>query len=85
MTRYCCITITLPESVIQVIFKNETDKINVIINAFNLKGYEFNKVGIAHTFSKEQLIIQSDLIKNAKSKMTNKVKLKVKFINNSLK
>ena len=64
---------------------NETDKINVIINAFKLKGYEFNKVGITHEFSKEQLIIQSDHIKNAKSKMTNKVKLKVKFINNSLK
>ena len=29
---------------------------------------ELNKVCIAHTFSKEQLIIQSDLIKNAKLK-----------------
>ena len=64
---------------------NETDQINVIINAFKLKGYEFNKVGITHAFSKEQLIIQSDLIKNAKSKITNKVKLKVKFINKSFK
>ena len=34
---------------------------------------------------KEKLIIQSDLIQNAKSKTTDKVKLKVKFINNSFK
>ena len=55
---------------IKVIFKNETDKINIIKHAFKLKDSEFNKVGITHEFSIAQLIIQSDLIKKAKSNST---------------
>ena len=59
---------------IKVIFKNETDKINIIKHAFKLKESEFNKVGITHDFSIDQLIIQSDLIKKAKSNSTDDVK-----------
>ena len=69
----------------KVIFKNETDKINIIKHAFKLKDSEFNKVGITHEFSKDQLIIQSDLIKKAKNNSTDDVKYKVIFINNSFK
>ena len=58
---------------IKVIFKNETDKINIIKHAFKLKDSEFNKVGITHEFSIYQLIIQSDLIKKAKSNSTDDV------------
>ena len=43
------------------------------------------KVGITHEFSIDQLNIQSDLIKKAKSKSTDDVKYKVIFINNSFK
>ena len=70
---------------IKVIFKNETDKINIIKHAFKLKDSEFNKVGITHEFSIDQLIIQSDLIKKAKSNSTDDVKYKVIFLNNSFK
>ena len=59
---------------IKVIFKNETDKINIIKHAFKLKDSEFNKVGITHEFSKDKLIIQSDLIQNAKSNSTDDIK-----------
>ena len=59
---------------IKVIFKNETDKINIIKHAFKLKDSEFYKVGITHEFSIDQLIIQSDLIKKAKSNSTDDVK-----------
>ena len=55
---------------IKVIFKNEIDKINIIKHAFKLKDAEYNKVGITHEFSIDQLNIQSDLIKKAKSKST---------------
>ena len=55
---------------IKVIFKNEIDKINIIKHAFKLKDSEYNKVGITHEFSIDQLNIQSDLIKKAKSKST---------------
>ena len=70
---------------IKVIFKNETDKINIIKHAFKLKDSEFNKVGITHEFSIDQLIIQSDLIKKAKRNSTDDVKYKVIFLNNSFK
>ena len=50
-----------------------------------LKDSEFNKVGITHEFSIDQLIIQSDLIKKAKSNSTDDVKYKVIFLNNSFK
>ena len=70
---------------IKVIFKNETDKINIIKHAFKLKDSEFNKVGITHEFSIDQLIIQSDLIKKVKSNSTDDVKYKVIFLNNSFK
>ena len=66
-------------------FKNEIDKINIIKHAFKLKDSEYNKVGITHEFSIDQLNIQSDLIKKAKSKSTDDVKYKVIFINNSFK
>ena len=59
---------------IKVIFKNEIDKINIIKHAFKLKDSEYNKVGITHEFSIDQLNIQSDLIKKAKSKSTDDVK-----------
>ena len=58
---------------IKVIFKNEIDKINIIKHAFKLKDSEYNKVGITHEFSIDQLNIQSDLIKKAKSKSTDDV------------
>ena len=58
---------------IKVIFKNETDKINIIKHAFKLKDSEYNKVGITHEFSIDQLIIQSDLIKKAKSNSTDDI------------
>ena len=70
---------------IKVIFKNEIDKINIIKHAFKLKDSEYNKVGITHEFSIDQLNIQSDLIKKAKSKSTDDVKYKEIFINNSFK
>ena len=60
---------------IKVIFKNEINKINIIKHAFKLKDSEYNKVGITHKFSIDQLIIQSDLIKKAKSNSTDDVKL----------
>ena len=61
---------------IKVIFKNEIDKINIIKHAFKLKDSEYNKVGITHEFSIDQLNIQSDLIKKAKSKSTDDVHIK---------
>ena len=70
---------------IKVIFKNEIDKINIIKHAFKLKDSEYNKVGITHEFSIDQINIQSDLIKKAKSKSTDDVEYKVIFINNSFK
>ena len=51
---------------IKVILKNEIDKINIIKHAFKLKDSEYNKVGIIHEFSIDQLNIQSDLIKKQK-------------------
>ena len=63
---------------IKVIFKNEIDKINIIKHAFKLKDSEYNKVGITHEFSIDQLNIQSDLIKKAKSKSTDDVKYYIK-------
>ena len=63
---------------IKVIFKNEIDKINIIKHAFKLKDSEYNKVGITHEFSIDQLNIQSDLIKKAKSKSTDDVNLNIK-------
>ena len=61
---------------IKVILKNEIDKINIIKHAFKLKDSEYNKVGITHEFSIDQLNIQSDLIKKAKSKSTDMLNIK---------
>ena len=74
-TKYFNVTLnihiyTLYIYIIKVIFKNEIDKINIIKHAFKLKDSEYNKVGITHEFSIDQLNIQSDLIKKAKSKST---------------
>ena len=79
----CYIYIYIYIRPIKVIFKNETDKINIIKHAIKLKDSEFNKVGITHAFSIDQLIIQSDLIKKAKSNSTDEYK--VIFLNNSFK
>ena len=58
---------------------------HILNMAYKLKNTKYNRIGISHEFTTEQLITQKKLLTEAKDKTNNNTIYKVRFINNNFK